>query len=824
VVAQSISEIAQLCNGEWISQGAETPIYEIATDSRKVTEQQASSLLFIAFAGHNHDAHQYIHELYKQGVRNFLVEKKIEALPEANIIWVNSTLQALQRIAAAHRKKFHLPVIGITGSNGKTIVKEWLFTLLKNDFRIVRSPGSYNSQLGTALSLLQIEKEDGLALIEAGISKPNEMELQAAMIQPDLVVLTHFGSAHDEGFENRTQKLQEKLKLAMGADVLVYGKDDAETEAQVNEFVKNNYIKTISWSRSKHATLQVTDVKKNDTTSKLTIIYKSTPLQLTLPFKDDASIENALTCLCVMLALERVDEDHLASFMHLAPVAMRMQMKEGMNGCIIINDSYSSDLHSLQTALAFLEQQNPRLKKTVILSDLLESGLPHQQLYSKVAALLKQKDIYKFIGVGKEIGEVLQHIQFPLQQVFATTDALINHIDTSTIADEIILVKGARRFAFDKVSSMLEQQVHQTQLHINLDAVVHNLNVYKSKIPRGCKLMAMVKAFSYGSGSYELAKILQHQRVDYLSVAYADEGVALRRAGIQLPIMVMNPEPQSFRQIIDFGLEPEIYSFDLLNQYIQALQQSSKAAPAIHIEFDTGMKRLGFEAVDVDPLLALLLQYPLIRVASVFSHLAASDEAKYDDFTQQQIELFKQITQLFCAAFPYKILRHIANSAGISRFPDAAFDLVRLGLGLQGIDPADTIQDALIPVASLKSVVSQIKYIKQGESIGYSRKAMADKDMRIAIVAIGYADGLNRLLSNRNGKVYIQGKACQIVGNVCMDMCMVDIENEDVKTGDEVIIFNDASSLKAIATACQTIPYEILTSVSGRVKRVYEKE
>ncbi|MSQ78854.1 MAG: bifunctional UDP-N-acetylmuramoyl-tripeptide:D-alanyl-D-alanine ligase/alanine racemase [Flavobacteriaceae bacterium] len=795
----------------------------ILTDSR-IQEVELKEALFVAIKGMHNDGHIYIPELFAKGCRNFLVEQTNfipkNILEQSTFLVCKNSLQALQALATAHRKQFLMPVLGIIGSNGKTVVKEWLWQLLRYDFNICRSPRSYNSQLGVPLSVLGLEKEHSLALFEAGISKPREMHALQQIIQPDLVILTHFGPAHDAGFISREQKISEKLELAEKADVLVFCKDDTTVEHAVKQFQEGHFTKVISWSIHGSATVQAS-VTKNKQGGRIDCIYKSGSFSLQIPFSDDASVSNALTCVCVLLALERLDPEHLHRFSSLQPVEMRMQMKQGINGCMLINDSYSSDLHSLDVALSFMERQNPRLGKTIILSDLAETGLPADKLYSKVGDSLRQYGIQKLMAVGSEISTNRSELRFEGQASFyETTSDLFKSIDTSELQDESILLKGARSFHFEDIYKLLVHKAHQTTVQINLDAIIHNLNTYRSLLKPGTKTMVMVKAFSYGSGSHELAKLLQHHRADYLAVAYTDEGVELRKAGITIPILVMNPEAESLRLLLDFGLEPEIYSFDMLEGLLKATEPKRKTN--VHIEFDTGMHRLGFMPDEVDQLLAKLLQHPHIQVASVFSHLVASDEDSQDEFTQQQIQQFEKICSNFCPAFNYTILRHLANSSGISRFPQAHFDMVRLGLGLHGVDVSGKLD--LQPVSKFRSMISQIKQVLKGDSIGYSRRTTADKDMSIGIVALGYADGLNRLMSNRNGQVYILGKPFDIVGNVCMDMCMVDLTNCEATVGDEVIVFENAATLNALAKACQTIPYEILTCISQRVSREYFQE
>ncbi len=818
----TLAQIATITNGSLPNGGGDAAIQTIITDSR--TNPIPASALFIALVGERNNGHDYLLQAYQNGCRCFMVSQVVDhsLLPEASIIQIQNTLTALQTLAAHHRREMYMPVVGITGSNGKTVVKEWLNHLLHKDYNIYRSPRSYNSQIGVPLSVLGVGKENGLVVIEAGISQPGEMEQLQHIIKPDMVVFTHLGTAHDAGFENHLQKAEEKLMLAKDADCIIAPVGNVQLKQALEAFKHKHFIKMITWGFSTHATVNVQKVEKTILGSSITYIYKSTELKFDIPFSDDASIANALTCLCCLLALERLDEEHIQRFTTLQPVEMRLQMLHGVNNCIIINDSYNADIESLQVALDYLERQNPRLSKTIILSDLQQSGLSSDDLYTLIANLIKRHNIDKLIGIGPEISKHAKLFECD-KEFYKDTANYISKLNTSQWSEQAILIKGSRIFGFEQISKALEKKTHQTRLEINLENVSHNLHTLLALQPPHTKVMAMVKAFGYGSGGHELAKMLQHQKVDYMAVAYADEGVELRKAGIKTPIMVMSPEPNSYRLLVDYNLEPEVYSIQELESYIKFLADNHcNTWPAIHIELDTGMHRLGFQTDELYILTEHIQKLPKLKIASIFTHLAAADENEFDTFTQSQIDRFEQMANDIQSILNYTILNHTSNTAGSIRFnPKRPFDMIRLGIGLYGIDPTNNIQNKLQPVSRLVSIILQTKNIKQDDTIGYGRHTTADKDMQIGIVAIGYADGLNRLLSNRKGQLYIKQKAVDIVGNVCMDMCMVDLTNCDAKAGDEIIIFENAEQLYKMAEVCNTIPYEILTHISQRVNRVY---
>ena len=817
----TFDQLAAVVQGEVVQLVQPTALVHLLTDSRKLS--QPAGTLFFAIKGKYNDGHRYLQQLYSQGVRQFVVEhSNIDALkiqlPEANILLVRNGLEALQRLAAWHREQFAIPVVGITGSNGKTIVKEWLAQLLSPDELVVKSPRSYNSQLGVPLSVWQLEPNHTLAIFEAGISQPDEMHKLQQIIKPTLGIFTNIGSAHNEGFESLRQKVEEKLKLFSEVELLFYCADYSE----IHHAVQAQGIRAFTWSH-KYKSADVY-IKAATTAGHKTIVvytYQGEKQRLAIPFTDEASVENAIHCLAFLLyrnvplseIQDRLDKLH--------PVAMRLEMKEAINGCYLIDDTYNNDLGGLAIALDLLASQPQRSKRTVILSDLLESGLEEEKLYGKVAELVQARGVERLLAIGPVISKYKHLFQVPTE-FYTSTSEFLQQFSPDKFKNEVILVKGARVFEFEKIVHAFQQKVHGTVLEVNLDALVHNLNYYRSKLKPETKLMVMVKAFAYGSGSFEVANLLQFHRVDYLAVAYADEGVMLRENGITLPIMVMNPSPDSFTKIKQYNLEPEIYSLELLNAFLDATEKNTSYK--IHLKLDTGMHRLGFVEEDFDALFTLLRHYPQVQVVSAFSHLAGADEALHNDFSQLQIATFRSMTTEMEERLGYKVTKHILNSAGIVRFPEHQLDMVRLGIGIYGVEATGTEQEALRPVSVLKTTVSQVKNVKQGDTVGYSRKGIADTDKTIATIAIGYADGYDRGFSNGVGEVIIKGRRCPIIGNVCMDMCMVDVTGVDVKAGDEVILFGPQLTLVELAQRIGTIPYELLTNVSTRVKRVFFAE
>jgi len=823
----SIQKINTLLGGKIFLQApGSVAIDDLLTDSRKIIHPETS--LFFALQGDRHDGHKFIPSLIEGGVANFVISKWEDryASLAANFIQVDNTLDSLQKLAAIHRSRFSIPVLGITGSNGKTIVKEWLFQLLRPDMNIVRSPKSYNSQIGVPVSVWLMKDDHELALFEAGISMPGEMKKLGDIIQPTLGLFTNIGHAHDENFRSLEQKVEEKLQLFRSVETLIYCKDYLPVHNKIQDAgILPAGVKLFSWSRKVKAELQIGRIARENDQTHIQGIVNNSFATITIPFTDDASIENAIHCWAVMLVLGCAQAVIAERMQFLSPVAMRLELKEGINNCSVINDSYNSDIGSLTIALDFLNQQKQHDKRTLILSDILQTGRREQDLYREVAALLEAKKVDSLIGIGEAISRQQQQFDLP-KKFYRTTDDFLKDFSPVNYRDETILLKGARLFGFEKISHLMQQKAHETVLEVNLNALIHNLNYYRSRLKPGTKTMVMVKAFSYGSGSFEIANTLQFHHVDYLAVAYSDEGVELRNAGITLPILVMNPEVQSFETMIKYKLEPEIYNFRLLNQLHDVLKRHTEPSFyfPVHIKLDTGMHRLGFEENEVAELVVRLKNIRQLKIQSVFSHLAASDEAEHDGFTKHQIARFDRMSEPILKAYDYPVAKHLLNSAGIIRFHEAQFDMVRLGIGLYGFAPTHHEQQHLQHVATLKTSVSQIKNVSAGDSIGYSLKGRVKKDSQIATVAIGYADGLSRRMGNGAGKMLVNGKQVPIIGNVCMDMCMLDVTNVPVKEGDEVIVFGAELPLTEMARALGTIPYEILVNVSQRVKRVYFHE
>jgi len=823
-----ISEIAEIVGGELIRKSSSNPeIRDILVDSRRLITPE--DCLFFALPGRNKDGHNYIPELYEKGIRAFMVSSnglELDIFEGANFIKVKNTLSALQKLSAAHRRKFNIPVIGITGSNGKTIIKEWLFQLLNKHYKIVRSPKSYNSQIGVPLSVWQMEEANTLAIFEAGISQADEMEKLQGIIKPTIGIFTNIGEAHNENFISMNQKVGEKLKLFTKVENLIYCPDHAVIQEVLIRSQILETVKAFTWSRKQAADLQITKVIKSaDDRTMISGIYKSKEHHIEIPFVDEASIENAIHCWAAMIVLGIEIQDIQKGMEQLQPIAMRLEMKAGVNHCTVINDSYNSDINSLSIAIDFLNQQSSHKKKTVILSDILQSGKDEEELYADIATILQQKRIGKLIGIGPAISR--QSDSFKMEAAFyPSTEEFMRKFSFTAFSNETILLKGARVFEFEQISKALQQKSHETVLEINLNAMVNNLNYFRSKISPITKIMAMVKAFSYGSGSYEIANLLQFHRVDYLTVAYADEGVELRKAGIILPIMVMNPEENSFDAMIQHNLEPEIYNFRILGILERAIRKNILPANKpvkIHIKLETGMHRLGFDESELEKLADRIQNNRRLYVQSVFSHLSDSDNPDSDDFTREQVRRFTDMCDRFCSNIDHHVLRHMTNSAGITRFPDAHFDMVRLGIGLYGIAGNGEDADSLENVSTLRSTISQIKKVKKGERVGYGPHVV-DKEIDMAIIPVGYADGLDRRLGNGKSYLLVNGQKAPVIGSICMDMCMVDISGIKAREGDRVLIFGNERPLTQLADELQTIPYEVMTSISGRVKRVYYQE
>lgn len=829
----SIEDIQKIVKGKWLQHAGTAYIDQLLPDSRKILFPASS--LFFALKGPRRDGHAFLQEVYDKGLRNFIVsnEAAVSLPADANIILVKNTLQAMQQLAAWHRKQCSFPVIGITGSNGKTIVKEWLYQLLEEKFIIVRSPKSYNSQTGVPLSVWQMNVNHNLALIEAGISQSGEMDKLEKIIQPTIGVFTNIGEAHNEGFLNLRQKAREKLQLFVHAGILIYCSDYPEINEAVAELLQSqrnqpdNKLQLFTWSANTYASLRIVSLIKDEQVTYIQALYKERDFSFKIPFTDDAAVENAITCCCVLLQLG-MDEQYIAAHIpKLGRVAMRLELKKGINNCSIINDSYSADLSSLKIALDFLARQNQHQRKTVILSDMLQTGKTEKELYQLIGAALLHAKVDRFIGIGpqmKKNRKTFEAIDGIEVKIYAHIGAFKKDFYHLKFHNESILLKGARVFAFENIIPLLEQKVHQTVLEINLTSVLHNLQQYQQVLKPTTKIMLMVKAFSYGSGSYEIASLLQFHKVDYLAVAYADEGIELRKAGIHLPIMIMNPDSSSFDALLQFNLEPDIYSFELLQLFDSFLQKEGIPQFPVHIEIETGMNRLGFNRMGM-ALLGNKLVDSACKVQTVFTHLAASEDPAIDAFTIEQHSNFLAAAAELQAAIGYDFIKHIANSAAILRFPQMEMDLVRLGIGLYGIDSAASHTLDLKEVSTLKTTIAQIKELKAGETIGYGRRGLAKKDSRIATVRLGYADGYPRRLGNGIGRMLVNGHPAPVIGSVCMDMTMLDIsEIKDTQVGDEVVVYGPDLSVQKLANWAQTIPYEIMTGISQRVKRVYFEE
>ncbi|MBL7938507.1 MAG: bifunctional UDP-N-acetylmuramoyl-tripeptide:D-alanyl-D-alanine ligase/alanine racemase [Flavobacteriales bacterium] len=790
-------------------------IEHLLIDSRKVDVPDAS--LFIALKGPRHDGHRYIKELLARGVRNFLVmdEPEVSLLGQANFILVPDTLVAFQQIAAWHRSHFNYPVIGITGSNGKTIVKEWLYQMLRGEERIVRSPGSWNSQVGVPLSVWQMGPEHTLGIFEAGISKPGEMEKLEAIIRPTLCVLTNIGDAHDEGFGgDREAKSREKSVLFHRAEAVVYNKHTGMPHPAPTHAVRLDIAED-----DVQAFVNVQEAQVVGGACSVDLVHGGKEMSFTVPFNDNASIENAITCIAVLLHLGRSVPWINERLAHLTPVDMRLRTMQGQHGTTLIDDSYSNDRSSLAVALEHQRRIAHGRDRVVVLSDIAESDRADEQLYREVADMLERSGVARVVGVGPHIS--VQRGLFPEGSRFhADAAALLANEDPKHFAGAVVLVKGARTFAFERVVERWQQQVHGTELEIDLEAVRHNLNHYRALLAPGVRTMAMVKAFGYGAGALELARLFAHEQVHYLGVAYADEGIELRQQGITLPIMVMNPEPVAMETLHRFQLEAEVYDQRSLHEAMQSVELMADAPP-IHIKLDTGMHRLGFVERELPELLDTLRAGTKLKVASIFSHLVASEDPKEDEYTHAQIAAFTRMATAIGEVLGYKPLWHLANSAGIARWPSAHFDMVRIGIGLHGISSDATETAQLLPVASLRTPIAQLKNLTAGDTVGYNRRGAITGDRVIATLPIGYADGFSRRLGNGIGRVWINGKAAPLIGNVCMDMCMVDVTGIPCSVGDLAVVFDAAHPVTEVARDMGTIPYEVLTGISQRVKRVY---
>lgn len=850
----TIDKIAQILNGKVFQNPTPNALVEhLLIDSRQVAF--AHSTLFFAIESKRRDGHDFIADCYQRGVRNFIVSKDIpfQDFPEGNFIMVGNTLTALQQLAKYHRQQFpDLTVIGITGSNGKTMVKEWLFQLLNPDYYIVRSPKSYNSQIGVPLSVWQIEEHHTLAIFEAGISEKGEMEKIAPIIDCSIGVFTNIGEAHSAGIPNMGEKLEEKLNLFDNADNLVFSLDDPAIDAAISSRFQDKDM-FMSSDYNDMAGLYIERIKTIGRRTKISGNLFDDPVSIYIPFTDEISIQNAIHCWSVMLFLEISNSVIQQRMLRLEPVEMRLEVKEGINNCTIINDAYNSDLSSFGMSLNFQKHQADDGETVLILSDIYQSGKELGELYETVAEILNHYEVDKIICIG----EGVQQLKFEMTgnlTYFKSTPEFLQQLDVNNFQNQTILLKGARAFQFEKIADRLSKKVHKTVLEVNLSALQHNLRTYSNLLHSGTKMMAMVKASAYGSGALEIARQLEFSKVNYLAVAYTDEGVELRKAGIQLPIMVLNPEEATFSDLLEYDLEPEISNLQLLKKFSAFVKENEPVFPIeafegklpeifsdfaqfvkqemdvtqqfpVHLKLDTGMHRLGFEEKDFEELLPFLHKAKELQIVSILSHLAGSETVDHDKFTNDQIHQYLRFYDMIVPVLGYLPLRHILNSGGIVRFPEYQMDMVRLGIGLYGIDSSGLIQEKLQTVNTLKATISQIKNIEKGDTVSYGRSGKAERNMTIATLSIGYADGLPRAAGNGSFHVKIKGEKAPLFGTVCMDMCMVDVTDiSNVQQGDQAVIFGENLKVEDLATAVGTIPYEIFTGVSGRVKRVYFQE
>ena len=824
----SIEKITTLIGARRIGE-TDAQIGWLLTDSRSLCFPEET--LFFALKSTRNDGHRYIEDLYRRGVRNFVVEAKgiaeycpngsVTTMADANFLIVPSPLAALQRLAERHRDEFNIPIVGITGSNGKTMVKEWLYQLLLPSQKIVRSPRSYNSQIGVPLSVWLLNEQTEIGIFEAGISQPGEMMALRDIIQPTIGVLTSLGSAHQENFRSMEEKCLEKLELMHDTEAMVYCSDNDIVSRCIRRMQYKG--EKIAWSQcDEQVALFVKRIENKGQSARITYIWQGEENTYSIPFIDEASIEDTITCAAVALRLGLTPGQLADRMPKLEPVAMRLEVKEGQRGCLLINDSYNSDINSLDIALDFMQRRESAgsLTKTLILSDIFQTGTTSDKLYAQVSDLAVKRGINKFIGIGPELSAQADRIQIADKQFFADVNHFLSSDAFAALHHELILLKGARPFGFDQITELLEQKVHETILEVNLNAVVENLNYYRSFLKPETKMVCMIKADGYGAGAVEIARTLQDHRVDYLAVAVADEGVTLRKAGITANIMIMNPEMTAFKTMFDYDLEPEVYSFRLLDALIKAARKEGITGWPVHIKLDTGMHRLGFDPVDdMDELIDRLKHQNAVIPRSVFSHFVGSDSDDFDSFSAQQFALFEEGSSKLQSAFSHKILRHIDNSAGIEHFPERQLDMCRLGLGLYGIDSRDN--RILNTVSTLKTTILQMHHVPAGETVGYSRKGKLDRDSVIAAIPIGYADGLNRHLGNRRGYCLVNGQKAPYVGNICMDVAMIDVTDIPCQEGDQVEIFGEHLPVTVLSDAIDTIPYEVLTGVSNRVKRVY---
>ena len=816
----SVGDITSIVGGQ-LYRGSGGTISYILIDSRKIVFARES--VFFALKGTRNDGHKFIGELYDAGVRNFVVQvlpNNVEMYQFANFIVVNNTLVALHKLVAFHRSKMPMPIVGITGSNGKTIVKEWACQCMSHEKLIARNPKSYNSQIGVPLSVWLLQTDNNMGIFEAGISRPNEMDNLEVIIRPNIGIFTNIGDAHQENFENIEQKINEKLKLFKNSQVVILCADNQLVRERAKAQLSAN-TKLFTWGTQPDVNLYIDSVVYNSTNSVIRVMYDNVIYEAQIPFSDKASIENVLHVWSLMLVFGYDNQTIIKRLANIEPVAMRLELKEGKNNCSVINDSYSCDMESLQIALDYLSVQNQHPQKILILSDIAQSGYSKSDLYHHIAVLLRQKHVDKLIGIGADIRSFSNFFDIK-KEFYTTTQEFLERVDMSKFQNTSILLKGARTFGFERISQVLQKQSHQTVMSIDLSAIEANLNYFKSLVRPTTEIVTMLKAFAYGSGTHEIANLCQYQRVAMIAVAFADEGVELRRDGIRIPILVLNPEPESFEQMIEYKLEPEVYNYTILNLFNKAVEEANLTDYPIHLKLDTGMHRSGFMEDELNQLIEAVKQAKNLKIKTIFSHLATADEFNQDDYTLMQLSTYDSMSNAIIQSFDYPIKRHVLNSAGIERFSAKyQYDMVRLGIGLYGISVTNA---ELQPIATLTSTLAQIKHLKAGSTVGYSRKGVLTRDSEIATVPIGYADGLRRCLGNGKGKMWYKGHLVPIVGNVCMDICMVDVTGLNAKEGDRVEIFGKNLPITQVAEWMNTIPYEVLTGISRRVKRTYQYE
>lgn len=807
-------QIAALTDAQLVGNG-ELIVKSIAFDSRIIFSSKNTA--FLAINTKKNSGEKYIPEVIEKGIEIIISETKTS--DDGGITWilVNDTIRFLQTLAKIHIDSFNIKTIGITGSNGKTIVKEWLYQSLSNEYTTVKSPKSFNSRIGLPISLLQANEKHEMGIFEVGISHPGEMRLLADIFQPQIGIFTHIGSAHESHFKDQQEIINEKIMLFERSEVIIFNGDNPLVYKSIRDLYSSKEL--ISYGFENHNDVFIKNNASHD--GNLVISCFNEEFELKAQQRDDATLHNVLCVITILKKLGFSTAKIIEKINALKAVEMRLESVNGVRNNLIVNDSYNLDLDSLKISYQFIQEYN-KPDKNLIITDLME-GKNQEQLYQQVSELTNQQKFNRTFLIGKEITKYKNLFDGKVY-IFSDVKELIDSHLLNQIENEIILLKGARKYGTDRLKGYLELQKHDTVLEVNLNAIIHNINIHKALLKPATKMMAMVKAYSYGLGGYEIAEFLQHHHIDYLGVAYADEGVALRKNGISVPVMVMNPEQHSYESIIDYQLEPEIYSFRVLNLfYEQLVKKGVEKDYPIHIKLETGMHRLGFKTHELPELVHYLKKMEL-KVASIFSHLSCADDPSENAYTLEQIKIFSDNASYLCQEIGYVPIRHILNSAGITYFTDYQFDMVRIGIGMMGLSTDRDIKKQLRPVVRFKTVISQISEVKHNESVSYNRRYKPQQDTRIATLPVGYADGIPRLIGNKIGKVGINGKLYPIVGTICMDMMMVEIGEDNINEGDEVIIFNSNPSLEDFSAYCNTIPYEVLTSISRRVKRVYIKD